>query len=131
MIRRPPRSTLFPYTTLFRSDASCRISRRLAIYRDPDGACTGMRVIQRDLHGGALESASAISPTEVGGRWRWTLGGGWGGVAAAACSNKRDEDQDHGDAARHQACLPGALQMARKRSRAPEMSATTGNVNAT
>src|SRR5205809_2363213 len=26
MIRRPPRSTLFPYTTLFRSDAeSCRV----------------------------------------------------------------------------------------------------------
>src|SRR2546430_5878806 len=24
MIRRPPRSTLFPYTTLFRSCASCR-----------------------------------------------------------------------------------------------------------
>src|SRR5258708_40236518 len=24
MIRRPPRSTLFPYTTLFRSTASCR-----------------------------------------------------------------------------------------------------------
>src|SRR3712207_8231238 len=24
MIRRPPRSTLFPYTTLFRSGASCR-----------------------------------------------------------------------------------------------------------
>src|SRR3712207_6963047 len=24
MIRRPPRSTLFPYTTLFRSDADCR-----------------------------------------------------------------------------------------------------------
>src|SRR5438874_5041031 len=32
MIRRPPRSTLFPYTTLFRSrrddDCSCRASRR-------------------------------------------------------------------------------------------------------
>src|SRR5256885_11992872 len=27
MIRRPPRSTLFPYTTLFRSDA-CRPNRR-------------------------------------------------------------------------------------------------------
>src|SRR2546427_6819479 len=26
MIRRPPRSTLFPYTTLFRSDAFCRPS---------------------------------------------------------------------------------------------------------
>src|SRR5438034_6765597 len=24
MIRRPPRSTLFPYTTLFRSSATCR-----------------------------------------------------------------------------------------------------------
>src|SRR5437773_4861001 len=24
MIRRPPRSTLFPYTTLFRSQSSCR-----------------------------------------------------------------------------------------------------------
>src|SRR2546422_513299 len=28
MIRRPPRSTLFPYTTLFRSDAVAEIDRR-------------------------------------------------------------------------------------------------------
>src|ERR1043165_1288077 len=28
MIRRPPRSTLFPYTTLFRSPASCRSGAR-------------------------------------------------------------------------------------------------------
>src|SRR3712207_8848510 len=28
MIRRPPRSTLFPYTTLFRSSATDRTSRR-------------------------------------------------------------------------------------------------------
>src|SRR6267142_6330192 len=27
MIRRPPRSTLFPYTTLFRSRAACRTAR--------------------------------------------------------------------------------------------------------
>src|SRR5256885_9175312 len=27
MIRRPPRSTLFPYTTLFRSVTTCRTSR--------------------------------------------------------------------------------------------------------
>src|SRR5258708_23228130 len=32
MIRRPPRSTLFPYTTLFRS---CRVSRPPAECRDP------------------------------------------------------------------------------------------------
>src|SRR3712207_8579122 len=30
MIRRPPRSTLFPYTTLFRSKASPRARRHLA-----------------------------------------------------------------------------------------------------
>src|SRR5258708_29150238 len=29
MIRRPPRSTLFPYTTLFRSSRECERSRRL------------------------------------------------------------------------------------------------------
>src|SRR2546430_5838698 len=30
MIRRPPRSTLFPYTTLFRSEVRClEVSRRL------------------------------------------------------------------------------------------------------
>src|SRR5260370_23483931 len=29
MIRRPPRSTLFPYTTLFRSDAPLRLDRLL------------------------------------------------------------------------------------------------------
>src|SRR5687767_15573632 len=29
MIRRPPRSTLFPYTTLFRSRISCRIGRHV------------------------------------------------------------------------------------------------------
>src|SRR3989454_9107004 len=31
MIRRPPRSTLFPYTTLFRSPSSCARSRREAV----------------------------------------------------------------------------------------------------
>src|SRR2546430_13416485 len=35
MIRRPPRSTLFPYTTLFRSVERCRIADL-----DPDTACS-------------------------------------------------------------------------------------------
>src|SRR3712207_9306192 len=30
MIRRPPRSTLFPYTTLFRSTEACAAAQRLA-----------------------------------------------------------------------------------------------------
>src|SRR5205823_13972192 len=37
MIRRPPRSTLFPYTTLFRSREVCRVLREIAHgYVDPD-----------------------------------------------------------------------------------------------
>src|SRR2546426_7763973 len=45
MIRRPPRSTLFPYTTLFRSqDVSCRAC-------EPRGAA---RVVARELKRGAL-----------------------------------------------------------------------------
>src|SRR2546422_1621030 len=32
MIRRPPRSTLFPYTTLFRSHEASRLHRDLAVF---------------------------------------------------------------------------------------------------
>src|SRR2546430_9225187 len=42
MIRRPPRSTLFPYTTLFRSQ---QISKRL-------GSRDGQRAGGADAHGG-------------------------------------------------------------------------------
>src|SRR2546425_2698202 len=55
MIRRPPRSTLFPYTTLFRSPTRPNSPRRRA-QRAPRrprarGGCTGSR--RRDL--GAVE----------------------------------------------------------------------------
>src|SRR3712207_7763133 len=35
MIRRPPRSTLFPYTTLFRSDAPLRDHSEVSAMRSP------------------------------------------------------------------------------------------------
>src|SRR3712207_7862592 len=44
MIRRPPRSTLFPYTTLFRSDLLddvADLERRLEPHGVPLGAATG------------------------------------------------------------------------------------------
>src|SRR2546426_11309862 len=41
MIRRPPRSTLFPYTTLFRSPRVSPDGRRVAYVRD-DGKGTSM-----------------------------------------------------------------------------------------
>src|SRR3712207_8333551 len=42
MIRRPPRSTLFPYTTLFRSERDVR-TRRVGLRR-------GVRVVDRERH---------------------------------------------------------------------------------
>src|SRR3712207_7791909 len=47
MIRRPPRSTLFPYTTLFRSDARDRRVRRLRLPHHraaPGGVATGQHL---------------------------------------------------------------------------------------
>src|SRR3989449_7662700 len=37
MIRRPPRSTLFPYTTLFRSDAACKYVKERKQFGHPIG----------------------------------------------------------------------------------------------
>src|SRR5258705_4406276 len=51
MIRRPPRSTLFPYTTLFRSD----VERQIVCFRQglrpkQFGAVRGVvRLVQRDV----------------------------------------------------------------------------------
>src|SRR2546422_7481729 len=48
MIRRPPRSTLFPYTTLFRS--TCTLGRPIARAR-PRGARSGPGRVGRDPFG--------------------------------------------------------------------------------
>src|SRR5713226_2739192 len=53
MIRRPPRSTLFPYTTLFRSAKACRLRRA-------DEQETGARIVSRD---GALRSEARSRTT--------------------------------------------------------------------
>src|SRR5947208_7750429 len=54
MIRRPPRSTLFPYTTLFRSDLSAEI---LGI--DPDQVQMD-KSFQRDLAADSLDLEVAL-----------------------------------------------------------------------
>src|SRR5690349_22779306 len=62
MIRRPPRSTLFPYTTLFRSHkaASCtRCQAPIKVRRNPrigtKGSCT-MRARRSEEHTSELQS---------------------------------------------------------------------------
>src|SRR2546430_12144272 len=48
MIRRPPRSTLFPYTTLFRSldRAHARRHRRAMVTADPAGRVGGVHAVR-------------------------------------------------------------------------------------
>src|SRR3712207_7332251 len=63
MIRRPPRSTLFPYTTLFRSSASTGSPARLAPRSGPTThGCTGPG---RSLKARRSTSPSAIAPSRA------------------------------------------------------------------
>src|SRR2546425_8940637 len=54
MIRRPPRSTLFPYTTLFRSDL---LQRHVQIEADAALCGTARRVVQHPVPGVDLDVA--------------------------------------------------------------------------
>src|SRR3712207_7850590 len=63
MIRRPPRSTLFPYTTLFRSPRALRRSSRVEPEDPPlppPTSTTAIEVISADTDGTG-------APDEVGG----------------------------------------------------------------
>src|SRR5258708_19702665 len=51
MIRRPPRSTLFPYTTLFRSLESLSARRSRAVCPHPSFRITGRPAFQAGLPG--------------------------------------------------------------------------------
>src|SRR3712207_9332415 len=55
MIRRPPRSTLFPYTTLFRSAALVEETKKLKVGRGLDeettmGPLSSRNQLQRSVH---------------------------------------------------------------------------------
>src|SRR2546427_7436963 len=61
MIRRPPRSTLFPYTTLFRSDPRRRLQERdwrpglrPLTYHRPDGRDAAVQIRERVPASGLL-----------------------------------------------------------------------------
>src|SRR3712207_8535627 len=54
MIRRPPRSTLFPYTTLFRSPAECVADKGYhsrAVLKDLDGSPWRSRIAEPQRRG--------------------------------------------------------------------------------
>src|SRR5687767_15254445 len=62
MIRRPPRSTLFPYTTLFRSTRKCVVS---AVRQSSDGPCAiagtaNRRMTRSEEHTSELQSLAYL-----------------------------------------------------------------------
>src|SRR3712207_8845763 len=63
MIRRPPRSTLFPYTTLFRSQGSCLVWPGSAAGRPTRHRPPGRRVHHRQWCGGERMGAAMKSDT--------------------------------------------------------------------
>src|SRR2546427_8707501 len=65
MIRRPPRSTLFPYTTLFRSISSRTMRSTLRSTRRPSGdqvyrPDASLRIMRSEEHTSELQSQSNL-----------------------------------------------------------------------
>src|SRR3712207_7338107 len=66
MIRRPPRSTLFPYTTLFRSRNAREATGR--VHRDSTVSCASANVVVAAAISPSARSASA-SAVSASTRW--------------------------------------------------------------
>src|SRR2546428_5530598 len=60
MIRRPPRSTLFPYTTLFRSARTPTSQGRRAPSFSSAAICSGSSPIRSEKHTSELQSRSEL-----------------------------------------------------------------------
>src|SRR2546430_3117494 len=65
MIRRPPRSTLFPYTTLFRSSPDARLA--LLVDELPDlGGLLWPRAVHGQREGGQVAERDALRQIQCG-----------------------------------------------------------------
>src|SRR2546430_7427563 len=60
MIRRPPRSTLFPYTTLFRSNVARALDHHLHILRPGPRRQLAQRLERSEEHTSELQSQSNL-----------------------------------------------------------------------
>src|SRR5258708_39902852 len=75
MIRRPPRSTLFPYTTLFRSLDNRGSARRSRAFTDPIRGRLGEIEVRDQLAGARwLQGQPGIDARRIG-VFGWSYGG--------------------------------------------------------
>src|SRR3989441_6591423 len=96
MIRRPPRSTLFPYTTLFRSEGDLRAARnarrhtKLIHAAVRGGSCVQVpvvdgRLIECDPWSGGRQGARDVrQPGTRGGIWERGAGGDTSAIQSPA-----------------------------------------------
>src|SRR5215813_9242554 len=91
MIRRPPRSTLFPYTTLFRSCPRRWVrSGRAPRRRSPQRKCRQARVVRHSACRGR-------PPASARGRGRQYGQGGWRSTPSCPHLVSADEDDETND----------------------------------
>src|SRR3712207_8852272 len=95
MIRRPPRSTLFPYTTLFRSAV-------VAALRSPGFACRDDELVDFKLAGGRWDPTAEPPPPDVVDRKSTRLNSSHANISYAVfCLKKKKKHASHGRISRH------------------------------
>src|SRR5258707_3854312 len=93
MIRRPPRSTLFPYTTLFRSDAFDGARREIGDRAD-DAGKPAARSEHAALHVDRVRPARLVQPATVGDRKSTRLNSSHANISYAVfCLKKKQHNQ--------------------------------------
>src|SRR2546427_5361422 len=95
MIRRPPRSTLFPYTTLFRSDGAGRVSQQQTSYR-------GRVRTETYAYDAATGRVSGVNATEVQDRKSTRLNSSHSQISYAVfCLKKKKKRTQYRDSRYH------------------------------
>src|SRR2546425_11283696 len=88
MIRRPPRSTLFPYTTLFRSETK----HERKVHRD-----VGQRTWGESTNASFLRSGAPVAAPSPYGKWLSRLRGRRGSAIGLHCEGQRARAQSQRD----------------------------------
>src|SRR2546429_6601786 len=90
MIRRPPRSTLFPYTTLFRSQRRVAPGVLAEVHPKP-----GKEVLGADVGGELLEHARALGVGEDRKSTRLNSSHGYISYAVFCLKKKKNNTEHH------------------------------------